>query len=71
MDKIVPLDNEFRGHINTIIEANLKGTLAVFIGAGISKTTISNLKDWTELITEIKSELNEEEEQDYLKIAQL
>ena len=71
MDKIVPVNNEFHGHINTIIDANLKGTLAIFIGAGISKTTSSNLKDWAELISELKREINDEKEQDYLKIAQL
>jgi predicted RNase H-like HicB family nuclease len=64
-------DNEFRGHINTIIEANLKGTLAIFIGAGISKTANGNLKNWSELIADLKNELNDKKEQDYLKIAQL
>jgi hypothetical protein len=70
----VPLENEFRTHINTIISANRNKLLAVFIGAGISKTsdTPSNqLPNWAELIEKLKSELYETKEQDYLKIAQL
>jgi hypothetical protein len=48
--------------------------LAFFVGAGISKTvetTNSKLPDWSELIAEIRSEINDKNEQDYLKIAQL
>jgi hypothetical protein len=67
-------NNEFRSHIKTIINAKRNKLLALFIGAGISKTsdTPSNkLPNWSELIEELKSELNETQELDYLKIAQL
>jgi len=68
------LDNEFRSHINTIISANRNKMLALFIGAGISKTSDTHgnkLPNWADLIENLKSELNETREHDYLKIAQL
>ena len=74
MDKNESLKNEFRAHINTIINAKRNKTLAIFIGAGISKTTtigIDTLPDWSQLIGDIKSELNDMQEQDFLRIAQL
>jgi len=74
MDKTRVPDKEFHGYINTIINANRNKTLAVFIGAGISKTSnigINNLPDWSKLINDIKSELTNLDEQDPLKIAQL
>jgi hypothetical protein len=68
------IDNEFRSHINTIISANRNKMLALFIGAGISKTSdapSNKLPNWSELIEKLKRELNETKEQDFLKIAQL
>jgi len=68
------MDNEFRSHINTIISANRNKMLALFIGAGISKTTdtpSNKLPKWSDLIEKLRSELNKTNEQDFLKIAQL
>lgn len=61
-------------YIRNIISANNNGSLAVVIGAGISKsseTETLKLPNWNDLITDLKHELNDIEESDYLKVAQL
>lgn len=60
--------------INRIIEANESNTLAIFVGAGLSKasdTKSYTLPSWNDLIVDLKKELNLENENDFLKIAQL
>lgn len=61
-------------HIKNIKQANEDDRLAIFVGAGISKssdTDYINLPSWSDLITELKSDLSITEELDYLKLAQL
>ena len=61
-------------YIKTIISANNDNSLAIFVGAGISKSSETNsvkLPSWNDLIEDLKSELEIENESDYLKIAQL
>ncbi|HDH1416892.1 TPA: SIR2 family protein [Klebsiella quasipneumoniae subsp. similipneumoniae] len=61
-------------HIRTIVSANNDGNLAIFVGAGVSKSSESNTRkipDWSELMTELRGELGNYEENDFLKIAQL
>lgn len=61
-------------YIKNIISANNNGSLAIFIGAGISKsseTGLLKLPSWNDLITDLKHELNDIDENDYLKVAQL
>jgi len=61
-------------HIQNIKQANENDRLAIFVGAGISKssdTDYISLPSWSDLITEIKSDLAITEELDYLKLAQL
>lgn len=62
-------------HYINIINANNDNRLAVFIGAGISKSSESStikLPSWNDLIIDFKSELGlPKEENDFLKIAQL
>lgn len=61
-------------YIQTIISANNDNSLAIFVGAGISKSSETNtvkLPSWSDLIEDLKSELEIENESDYLKIAQL
>jgi hypothetical protein len=61
-------------HIKNIKQANENDRLAIFVGAGISKssdTDYISLPSWSDLITEIKSDLAVTEELDYLKLAQL
>ncbi|AFT76817.1 hypothetical protein AMBLS11_01115 [Alteromonas macleodii str. 'Black Sea 11'] len=61
-------------HIKNIQQANEDDRLAIFVGAGISKssdTDYMNLPLWSELITELKSDLEITEELDHLKLAQL
>lgn len=56
--------------LNILRKAKNNNKLTIFVGAGISKS--ANLPLWSELITNIKSELSiSESENDYLKIAQL
>jgi hypothetical protein len=56
--------------INILKNSNENNKLAIFVGAGVSKS--SNLPDWNELITDIKKELKiGKNENDYLKISQL
>ena len=61
-------------HIKNIKQANENDRLAIFIGAGVSKssdTDYISLPSWNDLITELKSDLAITEELDYLKLAQL
>ncbi|MGO1104485.1 SIR2 family protein [Klebsiella quasipneumoniae] len=61
-------------HIRTIVSANNDGNLAIFVGAGVSKSSESKTRkipDWSELMTELRGELGNYEENDFLKIAQL
>ena len=61
-------------YIQTIISANNDNSLAIFVGAGISKsaeTSSVKLPSWNDLIEDLKAELEIENENDYLKIAQL
>ncbi len=61
-------------HIKNIKQANEDDRLAIFVGAGISKssdTDYISLPSWSDLITELKSDLAITEELDYLKLAQL
>jgi hypothetical protein len=61
-------------HIRHIINANNDNSLAIFVGAGISMSSNTNtfkLPSWNDLIHEMKVELDEENENDYLKLAQL
>ncbi|MPL87888.1 hypothetical protein SDC9_33901 [bioreactor metagenome] len=61
-------------YIQTIISANNDNSLAIFVGAGISKSSETNsvkLPFWNDLIEDLKAELEIENESDYLKIAQL
>ena len=60
--------------VNRIISANEDNTLAIFVGAGVSKTSETKsftLPTWNDLIGELKKELGLDRENDYLKIAQL
>lgn len=61
-------------HIKNIIKANENDSLAVFVGAGVSKTSENNylkLPSWDDLINDMKFDLDISDENDYLKIAQL
>ncbi|QFR43068.1 SIR2 family protein [Sulfurimonas xiamenensis] len=61
-------------HIKSIIEANNDNRLAIFVGAGVSKSsdTFSNkMPLWNNIIDELKNDLEGTGEQDYLKLAQL
>tara|TARA_R110001599_G_scaffold138085_1_gene317152 strand:- start:4308 stop:7112 length:2805 start_codon:yes stop_codon:yes gene_type:complete len=61
-------------HIKNIQQANEDDRLAIFVGAGISKssnTDYISLPSWSDLITELKTDLAITEELDYLKLAQL
>jgi len=61
------INNEFRSHINTIINANRNKMLAVFIGAGISKTSNTpnnEIPDWSKLINKINYELDDNKERE-------
>lgn len=61
-------------YIQNIIAANDDNSLAIFVGAGISKTSDTKsfkLPLWSDLIEKFKKELNVLSETDYLKIAQL
>lgn len=60
--------------INNIINANREESLAIFIGAGISKSVNekdSHMPDWKDLINALQKDLLIQTEFDYLKIAQL
>ena len=61
-------------HIKNIKQANEEDRLAIFVGAGVSKssdTDYISLPLWADLISELKSGLSITEELDYLKLAQL
>ena len=61
-------------HLNNIIDANNDNRLAIFVGAGVSKNSETKglkLPTWTDLISELKKDLELTDESDYLKIAQL
>lgn len=60
-------------YIKNIIEANNDKRLAIFVGAGISKSSETKsfkLPLWNDLISDLKKDLNTSEN-DFLKIAQL
>lgn len=61
-------------HIKSLIEASNDNRLAIFVGSGISKsseTEANHMPLWKDLIFELKKDLNDVEENDYLKLAQL
>jgi len=63
-----------RKHIETIIQANNDHRLAIFVGSGISKsceTKTRSIPTWSELIDDLQEDLNNIDESDFLKIAQL
>ncbi|MDR3430899.1 MAG: SIR2 family protein [Rouxiella aceris] len=65
---------EINQKISSIINANNENSLAIFVGAGLSKTTDNEhvkLPSWDDLINELKADLNICDETDPLKIAQL
>ncbi|WP_368215945.1 SIR2 family protein [Aeromonas sp. R2-3] len=60
--------------IKNIYRAKEEHRLSIFVGAGVSKTADSNGKrfpDWAELINEFRETLGTDDENDYLKLAQL
>lgn len=66
--------NFSRTYLKEIYDANRNGKLAFFIGAGFSKfceTEFIKIPNWAELILELKRDLNLENENDFLKIAQM
>lgn len=61
-------------HITSIIRAKDEESLAIFVGAGVSKSSeTKNIKmpSWADLIDSLIADLKIEGETDYLKIAQL
>jgi len=67
------MDN-IKAHLNQIIKANEDESLAIFVGAGVSKSSESEnfkMPTWSDLISGLTKDLNIENENDYLKIAQL
>lgn len=61
-------------HIASILRAKDEESLAIFIGAGVSKsseTKTIKMPSWGDLINALTSDLNIDGESDYLKIAQL
>ena len=61
-------------HIKNIKQANDEDRLAIFIGAGVSKSSDTDyiaLPSWSDLISELKSDLAITDDLDYLKLAQL
>lgn len=68
---MIKVDNTI---LDTIIEAKKNNKLAFFIGAGFSKNSETEFKRiplWGDLINDLKKSLNIENENDFLKIAQL
>lgn len=64
----------FDGHIQQIIKADDDNKLAIFVGAGVSMSSSASsvkLPSWNDLIHELKKDLKIQNENDYLKIAQL
>lgn len=63
-----------KAHLNQIIKANEDESLAIFVGAGVSKSSESEnfkMPTWSDLISGLTKDLNIENENDYLKVAQL
>lgn len=61
-------------HLENIIQATDEDSLAIFVGAGVSKSSESEnikLPTWSDLIDELKLDLGINYEIDYLKVAQL
>ncbi|WP_249537986.1 hypothetical protein [Escherichia coli] len=61
-------------HIASILRAKDEESLAIFVGAGVSKsseTKTIKMPSWGDLIDTLISDLNIKDESDYLKIAQL
>lgn len=59
-------------HIKILHNAKLEGSLAVFVGSGLScATDPKKYKSWAELIKALRNALSYNDEQDFLKIAQL
>jgi hypothetical protein len=56
--------------MSTIIKAKQNDNLAIFIGAGVSQSSNNQMPSWGTLIDNIKREIDENNETDYLKIAQ-
>ncbi|HEG0621627.1 TPA: SIR2 family protein [Yersinia enterocolitica] len=66
--------NDINAHLTQIIKANEDESLAIFVGAGVSKSSENkNLKipSWADLISALLSDLDIKNEGDFLKIAQL
>jgi hypothetical protein len=67
--------NIINKHFSNIIKANCDKRFAIFVGAGISKSSESDtikLPSWNDLINDLKNDLLlQPEENDFLKIAQL
>lgn len=60
--------------LNEILSSSQDNKLVLFIGAGFSKsseTELVKIPTWSELISELKDDLGFSEESDFLKIAQL
>lgn len=60
--------------LNEILNSSQDNKLVLFIGAGFSKfseTELVKIPTWSELISELKDDLGLSEESDFLKIAQL
>ncbi|MDO3386355.1 SIR2 family protein [Gilvimarinus sp. SDUM040013] len=61
-------------YIKNIKQANENDRLAIFVGAGVSKSSDSDYRSlplWSDLMSELKSDLAITEDLDYLKLAQL
>ena len=57
-------------HIEILRNAKQQGSLAIFIGCGVSCATNTKYKSWGELVKQLKTDLKSEEN-DFLKVAQL
>lgn len=57
-------------HIEILRNAKQQGSLAIFIGCGVSCATNKKYKSWGELVKQLKTDLKSEEN-DFLKVAQL
>ena len=63
-----------RGYLDDLKKARDNNTLAIFVGAGITKTSETvnaKIPLWADLINDLKRELDDCEESDFLKIAEL
>ena len=62
--------NTFNSHIKHIIEAKKDDRLAIFVGSGVSLTSNTenfSFPSWGDLISELKQNLNLDDESDYLR----